>query len=64
MVEALNYEIEATLITEKGVEYYENWASKTYDNREQVQLTVGYDSGWQRASSRRLLTAKVAMLLQ
>ena len=42
---AMQDEIEATLISENGLEYYLDWVAKNEDTRDKVELTISFDFG-------------------
>ena len=42
---AMSEEIKATIIADKGEEYYESWIKKPIQDREKVGLVVSYDMG-------------------
>ena len=54
MEKSMEDEIEATIITEYGIEFYQKWIKEDGSKSMAIKLTVSFDFGWQRAASRRL----------
>jgi len=55
---AMSEEIMATIIADRGEEYYESWIKKPIEEREKVGLVVSYDMGWQKRASGNLYSSK------
>ena len=48
---AMVEEIKATILTEKGEEWYDEYFKKSEGEREAIGLTVSFDMGWNKRSS-------------
>ena len=55
---AMAEEIKASIIADKGEEYYESWLKKSVQDREKVGLVVSYDMGWQKRASGNSYSSK------
>ena len=54
----MSKEIKATIIADKGEEYYESWINKRIEDREKIGLVVSYDMGWQKRASGNSYSSK------
>ena len=48
MKHAMVEEIKATIVADKGEEYYESWINKPTSEQERIGLVVSYDMAWQK----------------
>ena len=51
-------EIQATIIADKGEQYYESWINKPTSERERIGLVVSYDMAWQKRASGNSYSSK------
>ena len=55
---AMEEEIRATIIADKGEAYFESWINKPLGERDKVGLVVSYDMGWQKRASGNSYSSK------
>ena len=58
MNHAMVEEIKATIVADKGEEYYESWINKPTSERERIGLVVSYDMAWQKRASGNSYSSK------
>ena len=58
MNHAMVEEIKATIVADKGEEYYESWINKPTSERERIGLVVSYDMAWQKQASGNSYSSK------